>query len=324
MGKFQEMSSFVAVAEAGSFVAAAELTGMSKAAVSRHVAELEERLGVRLMQRTTRRLSLTDDGLRFLARCKELLASIDEAESELSSSTGNPSGLIRVNAPLTFGVIHLAPLWGRFMDRYPKVTLDVTLGDRIVDLVEEGYDLAIRISNLPSSALVSRTLASTRMVLCASPQYLRVHGTPTHPSELAACRIISFSYWVTRDEWHFMGPEGEVIVRIKSGMHTNNGDTCRFAALDHQGIILQPDFIIEGDLRAGTLVELMPDYRAISLGIHAVYPSRKHLPLKVRRLIDFLVDAFALPSWTHQVNLPAESVRSADSRRKAGKAGKRA
>jgi len=323
MGKIQEMSSFVAVADAGSFVAAADLTGMSKAAVSRHVAELEERLGVRLMQRTTRRLSLTDEGQRFLARCKELLASIDEAESELSSKTGSPSGLVRVNAPLTFGTMHLAPLWGRFMDRYPKVTLDVTLGDRIVDLVEEGYDLAIRISNLPNSALVSRTLASTRMVLCASPGYLRAHGTPVHPSELAAHRVISFSYWVTRDEWHFNGREGEVIVRVRAGMHTNNGDTCRFAALDHQGIILQPDFMIGGDLRAGMLVELMPDYRAISLGIHAVYPSRKHLPLKVRRLIDFLVESFHVPSWSQQTNSPAGPVRKARSRRKAKNSAKR-
>jgi DNA-binding transcriptional LysR family regulator len=317
MGKIQEMSSFVAVAEAGSFVAAADVTGMSKAAVSRHVAELEERLGVRLMQRTTRRLSMTDEGQRFLARCKELLASIDEAESELSSSTGTPSGLIRVNAPLTFGTMHLAPLWGRFMDRYPKVALDVTLGDRIVDLVEEGYDLAIRISNLPNSALVSRTLASTRMVLCASPEYLRAHGKPGHPSELAAHRVISFSYWVTRDEWHFTGPEGEVIVRIKPGMHTNNGDTCRFAALDHQGIILQPDFIIGSDLRSGALIELMPEYRAISLGIHAVYPSRKHLPLKVRRLIDFLVESFAAPAWTSKPSAPAKRMPKGSSRRQA-------
>jgi DNA-binding transcriptional LysR family regulator len=310
MSKIQEMSSFVAVAEAGSFVAAADLTGLSKAAVSRHVAELEGRLGVRLMQRTTRRLSLTDDGQRFLARCKELLASIEEAESELSSTSGNPSGLVRVNAPVTFGTMHLAPLWGRFMDRYPKVTLDVTLGDRIVDLVEEGYDLAIRISNLPNSALVSRALASTRMVMCASPEYLRAHGAPVHPSELAAHRAISFSYWVTRDEWHFIGPQGEVIVRIKAGMHTNNGDTCRFAALDHQGIILQPDFMIGGDLRDGTLVELMPEYQAISLGIHAVYPSRKHLPLKVRRLIDLLVESFAVPPWANNTATKAEPKRS--------------
>jgi DNA-binding transcriptional LysR family regulator len=298
MDKIQEMSSFVAVAEAGSFVAAANATGLSKAAVSRHVADLEQRLGVRLMHRTTRRLSLTDDGQRFFARCKDLLAAIDEAESELSANTGDPTGLVRVNAPLTFGTLHLAPLWGRFMDRYPKVTLDVTLGDRVVDLVEEGYDLAIRITNMPSSALVSRTLASTRMVLCASPDYLAAHGTPVRPADLASHRVISYSYWTTRDEWHFTGPDGAVSVRVNADMHTNNGDTCRFAALEHQGVIMQPDFLIGDDLRSGALVELMPEYRAISIGIHAVYASRKHLPLKVRRLIDFLVESFQSPTWS--------------------------
>jgi DNA-binding transcriptional LysR family regulator len=317
MDRIREMSSFVAVAEAGSFVAAADVTGLSKAAVSRHVAELEERLGVRLMQRTTRRLSLTDDGQRFFARCKELLAAIDEAEAELSSTTGNPSGLIRVNAPLTFGTLHLAPLWGLFMNLYPQVTLDVTLGDRIVDLVEDGYDLAIRITELLDSALVSRTLASTRMVLCASPQYLAAHGTPTQPSELVTHRVIAYSYWTTRDEWNFTGPEGEVTVRIKAGMHTNNGDTCRFAALLHQGVILQPDFLIGDDLRSGALIELMPDYRAMTLGIHALYPSRKHLPLKVRRLIDFLVESFLTPAWSHQANSPAKQARRVTRPKKA-------
>lgn len=300
MDKIQEMSSFVAVAEAGSFVAAADAVGLSKAAVSRHVADLEQRLGVRLMQRTTRRLSLTEEGQRFLARCKELLAAIDEAEAELSSRTGDPAGLIRVNASLTFGTMHLAPLWGRFMDRYPKVSLDVTLDDRIVDLVEEGYDLAVRITNMPSSTLVSRTLASTRIILCASAQYLKKHGSPSHPSDLAAHRVISYSYWTTGDEWHFTGPEGSVSVRIKAGMHTNNGDTCRFAALDHQGVILQPDFLIGDDLDSGALVELLPDYRAIEVGIHAVYPTRKHLPLKVRRLVDFLVESFQQPTWSRR------------------------
>lgn len=318
MNKIQEMSTFVAVAEAGSFVSAAEVIGLSKAAVSRHVADLEERLGVRLMQRTTRRLSLTDEGQRFLARSKELLASIDEIESELSSHTGSPSGLIRINAPLTFGTMHLAPLWGRFMERNPKVSLDITLGDRMVDLVEEGFDLAIRITNLPSSALVSRTLASTRMVLCASPQYLTTHGVPTQPSELATHRVISYTYWATRDEWHFTGPKGEVSVRIKAGMHTNNGDTCRCAALEHQGIILQPDFLVGDDLRSGSLVELMPEYRATSIGVHVVYASRKHLPLKVRRLIDFLVEAFKTPSWAYDAG-PAKPAATPTRSRRAAK-----
>ncbi len=299
MDKFQEMASFVAVVEAGSFVGAADAAGLSKAAVSRHVADLEQRLGARLLQRTTRRMSLTGDGQLFFARAKEMLAAVDEAESEISSRSGEPSGLLRINAPLTFGVMHLAPLWGRFAQLYPKVSLDIELSDRVVDLVEEGYDLAVRITNLANSQLVSRQLASTRMVPCASPQYLALHGTPVHPSELAQHAVISYSYWAARDEWTFTAPDGSpVVVHTHPRIHANNGDTCRAAALDHQGIILQPDFLVADDLRHGGLVELLPTYRALTLGIHAVYPSRKHLPIKTRRLVDFLVEAFAMPEWS--------------------------
>ena len=176
MDRFQEMASFVAVVEAGSFVGAADALGLSKAAVSRHVGDLEKRLGARLLHRTTRRLSLTDDGQRFHARAKEVLAATDEAESEISSRSGEPSGLLRIGAPLSFGVLHLAPLWPLFLAAHPKVSLEVTLSDRVADLVEEGFDLAVRITNLPDSQLVSRRLAMTRMVPCASPGYLAAHG----------------------------------------------------------------------------------------------------------------------------------------------------
>jgi DNA-binding transcriptional LysR family regulator len=291
------MATFVAVVDAGSFVGAAEASGLSKAAISRHVNDLEQRLGVRLLHRTTRRLSLTVEGQVFHARCKELLASIDEAESEVTSQSGDPSGLLRVNAPLTFGVLHLAPLWGQFADLYPRVSLDVTLGDRVVDLIDEGYDLVIRIAALTSSLLISRKLATTRMVLCASPNYLATHGTPTHPRELSAHRTVAYTYWSTRDEWEFTGPSGPVSVTVNAAIHANNGDTCRLAALGHQGIILQPTFLIGEDLKRGTLVEVMPEFRSTDLGIFAVYPTRKFLPLKVRRLIDFLAAAFREPPW---------------------------
>ena len=297
MLNLQQLNSFLAVVRAGSFVAAADATGLSKAAVSRQVAELEGHLGVRLLHRTTRRLSLTEDGQRFHARASELIALMEELEAETVSSGGEATGLLRINAPLTFGNLHLAPLWPRFITVHPNVSLDITLNDRVVDLVEEGYDLAIRITNLPSSQLVSRRLASTRIVLCASPGYLAAHGNPTHPRELAGHQVISYSYWTGGDDWRFTREGAEVQVRVKPRIHTNSGDTCRAAALDDQGIILQPDFLVGPDLKQGTLVELMPEYRSIELGIHAVYASRKHLPMKTRRLVDFLVESFQQPSW---------------------------
>jgi DNA-binding transcriptional LysR family regulator len=298
MDRFLEMQTFNAVVDAGSFVKAADALAMSKAAVSRYVVDMETRLGVRLLQRTTRRLSLTDEGQIFYARSKELLAELAEAEDEITSLSDAASGLLRINAPFTFGVLHLAPLWGAFRALHPKVKLEVSLADRLVDLVEEGYDVAIRIASLENSTLVSKRLATTRMVLCASPQYLQLSGAPKHPSELADHAVISYSYWSTRDEWHFEGPQGPVSVKTNPCIHTNNGDTCRAAALASQGIILQPSFLVGADLSSGALVELMPEFRSLELGIYAVYPSRKHVSPKVRALIDFLFNHFSQPGMT--------------------------
>jgi len=297
MDRFLEMKTLVAVVDAGSFIGAAEPLGMSKAAVSRHVSDLENRLGVRLLQRTTRRLSLTDEGQAFYARSKDALALVDEAETEIRSRSSEASGVVRVNAPQTFGVLHLAPLWGGFMDANPRVSLEVTLSDRLVDVVDEGFDLAIRIATLPNSTLVSKKLASTRVMLCAAPAYLERVGTPSHPSELALHQVIAYSYWAGRDEWTFTGPEGVVSVKTRARLYANNGDTCLAAALSGQGIILQPSFLVAEDVRAGRLAELMPEYRSIELGIYAVYPTRKQLALKVRRLIDYLAEALGEPGW---------------------------
>ncbi len=288
MDRFQEMQTFCAVVDAGSFVKAAELLHMSKPAVSRHVADMETRLGVRLLHRTTRRLSLTEEGAVFYSRCRELLSGLEEAESELSSRSGAARGLLRVNVPVSFGIQTLAPLWGVFHDLYPQVRLDVELFDRVVDVVEEGYDLAIRIATLPDSSLISKRLASTRVVLCASPQYLEMYGQPSDPSALGAHKIIGYSYWLGGDTWDFDGPEGPVSVKVDPWMMTNNGDTCRAVALAHQGIILHPTFLIGDDLEAGRLVEILPEYRSIELGIYAVYPTRKHVAPKVRALVNFL------------------------------------
>jgi len=291
------MRMFTAVVDAGSFVKASDAVGMSKAAVSRHVADLEARLGIRLLHRTTRRLSLTDEGRIFHARSKALLAEVEEAEAEVTARTGQAAGLLKINIPVTFGLLHLAPLWSQFMARNPRVTLDITLADRIVDLVDEGYDLAVRIASLPGSSLISRKLTSTRMILCASPAYLREHGTPSHPAQIAEHAVLAYSLFASGDHWDFEGPEGPVSVTVEPRMRSNSGDTCRTAALQHQGIVLQPSFLVGTDLRSGALVEILPQYRNIELGVYAVYPSRHHVATKVRLLIDFLVQVFRTPDW---------------------------
>jgi DNA-binding transcriptional LysR family regulator len=300
MDILQAMNTFTAVVEAGSFVGAMDATGLSNPAVSRQVSDLEAHLGTRLLQRTTRRLSLTGEGQAYYQRCKEVLQAVQEAEAEVASSTVQAQGRLRIGAPQTFGALHLAALWGRFAAQNPQVSLDIVLSDRVVDLVEEGYDLVIRIARLPDSSLVSRPLAHTRMVLCASPAYLALRGTPTHPHDLAQHEVVSYTYWSSGDVWSFQGPsgeKGEVSVRTHSRIHANNGDTCRAAALADQGIVLQPDFLVYSDLASGALVELMPQFRAVELGIFAVYATRKQLPLKVRRLVDFLVEALRVPPW---------------------------
>jgi DNA-binding transcriptional LysR family regulator len=297
MDRFLELRSFAEVVDAGSFVAASGHLGLSKAAVSRHVGDLETRLGVRLLHRTTRKLSLTDEGEVFYARSRQLLGDLDAAESEVTSRSRDAVGLLRVSVPVSFGIQHLAPAWGAFRERHPKVALDVNLSDRVADLAEEGFDVAVRIALLAESSLVSRQLATTRVVLCASPAYLRRAGTPEHPADLARHAVIAYSYWSERDTWEFEGPGGKASVRTQPWLRTNNGDVCRVAALQDQGLVLQPTFIVGGDLAAGRLVEVLPDWRSVTLGIHAIYQSRKHLPPKVRLLIDFLVAWFREERW---------------------------
>jgi DNA-binding transcriptional LysR family regulator len=297
MDKFLEMKTFAAVVEHGSFVQAADALDMSKPTVSRYVSDLEQRLGVRLLQRTTRKLSLTEEGTAFYGRCKAVLADVAIAEEEITSKAVVVSGVIKVNVPVSFGLLELAPKWPDFLSKYPHVELDITLADRFVDLVEEGYDLAVRIASLPSSSLISRKLASTRMVLCASPGYLKKHGKPKHPFELTQHAVLSYSLLATGDVWEFQGQDETVKVSVKPIMRTNSGDTCIAAARKHKGIICQPSFMVSADLENGALVELMPQYRSLEFGIYAIYPSRQHLSPKVRVMIDFLVNAMKGVSW---------------------------
>ena len=296
MDRFLEMQSFTTVVDNGSFVGAADAMGLSKAAISRHVNALESRLGVRLLHRTTRRLSLTVEGEVFLTRCRDLLAALEEAELEVAASSDVASGLLRINVPVSFGLRRLAPLWGEFRRCHPQVRLDITLADRVVDLVEEGYDLAVRIGVLNSSSLVARRLTESRLVICASPGYIAANGIPSHPREIRDHAVIGYSYWSGGDEWRLEGPDGTVNVRVDPGIQSNNGDTCVAAALSGQGLVMQPDFLVSEEITRGELVAVMPEYCAGKLGVFAVYPSRRHIAPKTRVLIDFLVERLADPS----------------------------
>ena len=297
MDRALEMQVFCMVVDKGTFVGAADALEMSKAAISRYVSALEARLGARLLHRTTRKLSLTEEGRQFYHQAREVLALMDQAEEAVSSAAPEPSGVLRVNAPVSFGVLHLAPLWGAFMSAHPNVELDISLNDRLVDLVDEGFDAAIRIARMENSSLVGRRLAGTRMCLCASPDYLASHPPLRTLTDLAEHGVIAYTNFATGNEWQFDGPDGRVSVRTRSSVRCNNGDTCRSIALAGGGIALQPSFMVGEDLRTGTLVEILPEYRSIELGIYVVYPTRKHLASKVRALISFLTERFAHPEW---------------------------
>ena len=297
MDQLRQMQAFVAVVQSGSFVKAADKLATSKAVVSRLVLELEAQLATRLLNRTTRRQSLTEAGADYFERCRKILDDLAEANLAASAGTARPVGRLRINAPVSFGNLHLAPLWGGFLQRHPDVTLDVTLSDRVVDLVEDGYDLAIRIARLPDSSLVSRQLASTRLVLCAAPAYLKRQPRLRSIEDITAHPVIAYSYWSGGDVWAFEGPDGPAEVVTQARLRSNSGDTCLAAALTGQGLILQPDFIVGPDLKAGRLVEVLPQYRAPTLAIHAVYPSRQHLSVKVRRMVEYLAAAFKKPAW---------------------------
>lgn len=288
MDRLQEMQTFCAVVDAGSFVAAAEALGISKAAASRYVGELESRLGVRLLHRTTRRLSLTPEGEVFVVRARELLSGVAEAEAEVTQSRDIARGILRINAPVSFGISHLARLWGEFRRRYPEVELRVDLADRLVDIVEEGFDLAIRVGRLQSSSLISRRLTSTRLRVCAAPDYLAAQGTPAVPADLAKHQIIGYSHFSTGDEWHFNGPDGEVSVRVRPWMVANNGETCVAAAVAGQGLVLQPGFLVNGAIAQGELMPVLDEYPLRELGVYALYPTRRFVSPKVRAMVDFL------------------------------------
>jgi DNA-binding transcriptional LysR family regulator len=299
MDKLRAYEVFVTVVARGSFARAADALDTSPANVTRYVNELEAHLGARLLNRTSRKLSLTESGQGLYERARGVLEDVAEAEAIASAKAVQARGRLRINAPVSFGIRHLAPLWPNFMQRHPEVELDVALADRVIDIVEEGFDMAIRISRGGSQAHAARKLASSRNLVCASPGYLLRHPAPKVPADLAQHACLGYTYAHTADEWHLNAADGTPhMVKVRYAMHTNNGDTARAAAIAGMGVIWQPSFLVGEDLRAGRLVELLPGYRMADIDILAVYASRRHLSAKVRVMIDYLAEAFAgTPAW---------------------------
>lgn len=285
---------FAKVVEQGSFTRAAERLELSASAVSRHVADLEAHLEARLLNRTTRRLSLTESGTAFYARCVQLLADLEEAEETVTAATVVPRGTLKLTCSITFGVRHLAPAIATFGTRHPQVRFDVELSDRAVDIVDEGFDLAVRIGDIGSQSLIGRRIGATQLVCCAAPAYLALHPAPRTPADLAQHPCMSYEYAPARNLWRFRDAAGAAHdVRIAGPVHANNGQMLGALAVAGMGVALEPDFIVAPDVRAGRLVPLLPDYAAPAVGIHAVYPSRRHLSAKVRAFVDFLASRFA-------------------------------
>jgi DNA-binding transcriptional LysR family regulator len=293
------MEVFVEVVRKNGFARAADALDTSPANVTRIIADLESHLGTRLLNRSSRKMSLTESGDALYERAKTIVEDMAEVEAIASSSSMTPRGVLRLNAPLSFGVLQLAPLWGKFMALHPGVELEVALSDRVVDIVEEGYDMAIRISRSGSASHAARKLATSQNICCAAPAYLEKHGVPLVPQDLAAHRCIGYRYAATADEWQFSNQLGQAdVVRVNCAMHTNNGDTARSVAVAGGGIIWQPTFLIGADLRAGRLVRVLPEYHLPDIDVLAVYPSRRHLSAKVRVMIDFLAEEFfGIPPW---------------------------
>lgn len=293
MDLLASMRMYVAVVDGGSFAAAAARLNVSRALVSKQIQKLEAHLGTRLMNRTTRRLSLTETGRAFYERSAQILLDVEEAEQIAGQMTLSPQGVLRVTIPLSYGQHRLASVLGAYLQAYPLVQLDIALSDRKIDLVEEGFDVAIRIGALPESDLIARKLSAERSVACAAPSYLAHHGTPQVPADLSDHACLGYSLTGGGADWRFDAPGGPVIVPIAGPMKADNGDIIRLAAIMGAGIAFQPGFIVDDDLAAGRLVRVLPDWQSTEMGVYAVYPSRKHLSAKVRTFVDFLAAALA-------------------------------
>ncbi len=299
MDKFEDIQAFIAVVDAGSFTAAAERLGAAKSAVSRRISALEERLGVQLLRRTTRALNLTETGRSFYEHGARILADLEEAEAAAQQEHGELRGTLRLALPLSFGVRHMCGPIATFSKRHPKVRFDLDLNDRRIDLIEDNFDIALRIGHLSNSSLIARRLFDVRMVVCASAHYLNVHGTPETPEDLLDHQCLVYSNLADPDHWSYRDRDGNKgTVKINVAMSASSGDFLCNAAAHGMGLAIQPSFIAAESIRRGTLVPILCDYSWPISPAYAVYPPTRHLSYRVRAFIDFLVERFAgQPQW---------------------------
>jgi len=298
MDKLQSLRAFTSVVQHGGFSAAAREMNLSRSAISKYVIDLETELGAQLLVRTTRSAHPTENGLAYYERAVAILADLADADAATSRLHAEPRGMLRVNAPMSFGTLHLGRALADFMDKYPQLRVQLVLSDEQIDPVEEGFDVTLRIADPPSSSLIARKLAPARRLLCAAPTYLARRGVPKHPRDLREHDCLSYGYLATGNQWKLTGPDGDHWINVAWTMCSNNAEVLRDLTVRGCGVALLPTFIAGADLQAGALVIVLPEYKAPELSIFAIYPPTRHLSVKVRVFIDFLVERFAgRPYW---------------------------
>jgi DNA-binding transcriptional LysR family regulator len=297
MDRMTSMAAFVKVVESGGFSAAARTLGISPSMVTTHVRALEERLAVRLLNRSTRKVSLTEAGHAYYERCLQILTDVEEAERIAEALQSTPRGTLRLNTSVAIPPF-LAPVIAEFVSLYPEVSVNLAMTDRMLDLVEEGFDLAVRNMSVPDSSLIARCVATYRFVVCGSPGYLAARGVPREPADLVHhnCLIYSHSAW--GNEWHFAGPDGEQSVAVVGNLQANSDNALRLAAVHGQGLALAPSFLVIDEIKSGRLVPVLTEFLQTDHAINAIYPHRRHLSAKVRSFIDLLARRFRDdPAW---------------------------
>ncbi|CAG9239295.1 LysR family transcriptional regulator [Paraburkholderia caribensis] len=292
MDKFVSMEVFVAVVEAGSLTAAAERFDLSSAMVGKHIRSLETQLSTRLLTRTTRRQSLTEIGRQYYEQCRRILADVKAAESLAEAMTSAPRGTLKVTVPLTYGVEVFSPAMTDYLNQYPEVSLELDLSNRVFDLVEEGFDAAVRIGRLPDSSLVARPLKPYRMRACASPAYLQRMGTPKTPADLLHHECLGFLHWGREGLWRLDG-DAESDYQLRPGrFRANNGQALKMAALRGFGLVLQPEALLANEIGQGTLISVLEDYLPDGAPVHLIYPRDRQPTPKLTSFIDFVIERF--------------------------------